>query len=369
VSSLDVAAAPSKASTRPGGAFHIPSLDGVRAIAFLIVFVSHAGLKDLVPGGFGVTVFFLLSGYLITTLLRMEFEEKGSIDLRAFYIRRTFRILPLLYITLAIAIFLRVIGQTSGELHAAAIISQVLHWSNYYLIYHVPEAVVGGTIVLWSLAVEEHFYFLFPVAYRYINRTLDRRAQGWVLVSACAACLLWRLILIVGMHQPPVRTELGTDTRFDGLLFGCLMAIIANPALDYSPWLSLKRLRWAGLLGICVLLFTFLYRNETFRFTWRFTVQGVALLPIFAYVIKARGSQIFRILNASWLAELGVLSYSLYLVHAIILDWFTIHLHAPKPLIGIVALAVAILIAKLFQYIVERPMRDLKRRYARVHNY
>jgi peptidoglycan/LPS O-acetylase OafA/YrhL len=369
MSSVDVATPSTATSVRPTGAFHIPSLDGVRATAFLIVFVSHAGLKDLVPGGFGVTVFFLLSGYLITTLLRMEFEKKGSIDLRAFYIRRAFRILPLLYITLAFAIFLRVTHQTGGEIHATAIISQVLHWSNYYLIYRAPEAVVGGTIVLWSLAVEEHFYLLFPVVYRYINRTLDRRTQGWVLLFACAACLLWRIVLIVGMHQPPVRTELGTDTRFDGLLFGCLMAIVANPALDSSPWLSLKRIRWAALLGVAGVLFSFLYRNEAFRFTWRFTVQGVALLPLFAYVIKARGSQIFRVLNASWLAELGVLSYSLYLVHAIVLDWFTIHLHSSRPVVGSVALAAAIVIAKLLQHAVERPMQGLRRRYAKIRTY
>jgi peptidoglycan/LPS O-acetylase OafA/YrhL len=306
----------------------------------------------------------VLSGYLITTLLRMEFHKHHSIDLRAFYIRRSFRILPLLYITLAAAIFLRLIGQTGGQIHARAIVSQVLHWSNYYLIAHEPDSVVGGTIVLWSLAVEEHFYLLFPLVFRSINRGLRTQIQGWILALACAACLLWRIVLIVGMHQPYVRTELGTDTRFDGLLFGCLMATIANPALDHSPWLSIKRIRWAALLGIAVLLFTFLYRNDVFRFTWRFTLQGLALIPLFVYVIKARGSLVFRILNARWVAEIGVLSYSLYLIHAIILDWFTDHIHSSKLVIGMMALGTSMIVAKLLQLAVERPLQELRRRYA-----
>src|SRR5258708_20144236 len=73
--------------------FHIPSLDGLRAISFFIVFVSHAGI-DAVPGGFGVTVFFFLSGYLITTLMRLEAGKTGNVSLRSFYLRRAFRILP-----------------------------------------------------------------------------------------------------------------------------------------------------------------------------------------------------------------------------------------------------------------------------------
>lgn len=370
MSSIDIPAIPVSSeaaatnSAPASRAFHIPSLDGVRAVAFLIVFLSHAGLKDLVPGGFGVTIFFVLSGYLITTLLRMEFEKHHSIDLRAFYIRRSFRILPLLYLTLAAALLLRLAGQTSGELHAGAVTSQVLHWSNFYLISHGPESVVGGTIVLWSLAVEEHFYLLFPLFFWFIHRAFRKRTQAWILVSACVACLLWRLVLIMWIHQPLVRTELGTDTRFDGLLFGCLMAIAANPALDYSPWLSPKRIRWGAILGVGVLLFTFLYRNEVFRYTWRFTLQGIALLPLFAYVIKARGSKVFRILNTRWLAQLGVLSYSLYLIHGIILDWFTIHLHSSKLLVGVMTFSVAIILAKCLQLAVERPMQKLRRGFA-----
>jgi peptidoglycan/LPS O-acetylase OafA/YrhL len=347
--------------SRAPGVSHIPSLDGLRALAFLIVFVSHAGLRNLVPGGFGVTIFFVLSGYLITTLLRVEFETNGLIDFRAFYVRRTFRILPLLYLTLTAAILMRLAGQLGGQITPAGVISQFLHWSNYHLIAHGADSVVGGTIVLWSLAVEEHFYVLFPILFGFTSRRLSRQSQGWLLVCACVVCLLWRLTLILVLHSVDVRTELATDTRFDGLLMGCLMGIAANPVLDNSPWLDLRRVRWLALLAIPVLLFTFVYRDDTFRATWRYTLQGVALLPLLAYVIKDRGSVVFRILNFRWMAELGVLSYSLYLVHAIILEWLSARLRAPKLVIGAVTLATAIIVAKLLQLGVERPILKFRK--------
>src|SRR6185437_16099343 len=90
----------------PPESLYIPSLDGIRALSFFLVFFSHAGLGDLVPGGFGVSVFFLLSGFLITTLLRLEFARNKRISLSHFYLRRVLRILPPLYVTLALAIIL-----------------------------------------------------------------------------------------------------------------------------------------------------------------------------------------------------------------------------------------------------------------------
>src|ERR1700739_2193320 len=88
---------------RKNSNFNIPALDGLRACAILLVFVSHGGLDNLVPGGFGVTVFFFLSGYLITSLLRLEALNSGTISLRAFYTRRVFRIFPPMYLTVALA--------------------------------------------------------------------------------------------------------------------------------------------------------------------------------------------------------------------------------------------------------------------------
>src|SRR5215813_9403267 len=87
---------------------YIPSLDGIRACSVMVVFAAHAGLRGLIPGGFGVTVFFFLSGYLITTLLRMEHEQSGQIRLRNFYLRRVYRIIPPMYIVLTLTVLLAI---------------------------------------------------------------------------------------------------------------------------------------------------------------------------------------------------------------------------------------------------------------------
>src|SRR5947209_14639069 len=111
--------APARASS-----FSIPSLDGIRACAMLLVFAAHAGLNERVPGNFGVTVFFFLSGYLITTLMRVEFGRTGTISLRAFYLRRVLRIFPPMYLVLAGASLLTVTGLLEGSVRLDALVPQ-----------------------------------------------------------------------------------------------------------------------------------------------------------------------------------------------------------------------------------------------------
>jgi peptidoglycan/LPS O-acetylase OafA/YrhL len=108
--------------------FYIPSLDGMRTIAFLMVFLSHAGAAHIVPGGFGVTVFFFLSGYLITTLLRREYEKNQFINFKHFYLRRIVRIWPSFYLVLFLATILTLIGVLEGEMELPGFLSQVLHY-------------------------------------------------------------------------------------------------------------------------------------------------------------------------------------------------------------------------------------------------
>jgi peptidoglycan/LPS O-acetylase OafA/YrhL len=105
--------ASAQVSARTASEFHIPSLDGIRAIAAFIVFLSHCGLEDLVPGGFGVTIFFFLSGFLITTLLREEYHKRGNISLKKFYLRRLYRIIPPLYIVLVVLLLPYSIGDST----------------------------------------------------------------------------------------------------------------------------------------------------------------------------------------------------------------------------------------------------------------
>src|SRR5687767_2974535 len=116
---------------------HIPSLDGLRALSFLIVFWAHAGLPFVlkIPGGFGVTVFFFLSGFLITTLIRIESQSTGTVSIRNFYLRRALRILPPFYIVLALSVLLTQAGVLEGALDGKALFAQAAHFANYWFIF------------------------------------------------------------------------------------------------------------------------------------------------------------------------------------------------------------------------------------------
>ena len=149
----------------------IPSLDGIRAVSIVIVFFAHARVMPFLPGGFGVTIFFFLSGFLITTLFYREADKFGKIDLRNFYIRRLLRLSPPLFITLALVYGLVALGAFEGVIRSDAIVSQVLYFYNYYSILS-PDPTEGalGLNVLWSLSVEEHFYLIFPFLFLYIMK-------------------------------------------------------------------------------------------------------------------------------------------------------------------------------------------------------
>jgi peptidoglycan/LPS O-acetylase OafA/YrhL len=346
---------------------YIPSLDGIRAISVFIVFLSHAGLGATIPGGFGVTIFFLLSGFLITTLLRMEFSRYQRISLRDFYLRRVLRILPPLYVSMALAIGLFFIGSEHASIPLAGTLAQALQVSNFYMIFASPGVILPGTGVFWSLAIEEHFYLLFPLLYVWMCPRFSARRQTIILITLCAAALAWRCILRFHFNVDTIRTYYGTDTRFDAILLGCVFAIIANPILrdPLHKWF-LRRMKWLLPLAIIVLLGTLLERDESFRETFRYTLQGLALIPLFIAAIHYQSSWPVRFLNLPLIRFLGVLSYSLYLCHSIILETVQRNWHTNAVLTGTVSLAGAIGFATLVHYGVERPCTKIRKRLSKV---
>jgi peptidoglycan/LPS O-acetylase OafA/YrhL len=302
--------------------FYIPSLDGIRALAALLVFVGHAGLGHVVPGGFGVTVFFFLSGYLITTLLRREHALTGSISLRNFYLRRIYRIMPPLYLVLCVLVGLSLAGLVPNPMQPPAVLAQFFHLTNYYLALFGLEAapVVPYTVPMWSLAVEEHFYLLFPLALLLLFR--DHRAPkvAFVLAFVCVCVLIWRCLLVFALDVHADYIYHATDTRIDSLLFGCVMGLWMNPMLDREP--AVGRAGWLALCGLAaaLLLASFVYRSGEFRDTVRYTMQGVALFPLFYCAIRFHDTPLFSWLSVWPLRALGLVSYAFYLVHEAALD-------------------------------------------------
>lgn len=347
------------------GAFHIPSLDGLRAVSFSIVFVAHAGLEHVVPGGFGVTVFFFLSGFLITTLMRLEFEKSGTVSLKAFYLRRVLRILPPFYVVLTLATVLTGLHVLAGPLDRQAVAAQFLHYANYWIVGHGYSGQALGTGVYWSLAVEEHYYFLFPMLYLLLRRLrASHRRQAVVLWGLCAVILVWRCVLVFHFQAPTDRTYLASDTRFDSILFGAALAVYGNPVLDGDPRGSPTLWKW-GLLpaAIGALLVGFLWRDDRFRESLRYTLQGIALVPVFVCAIRWPGFLPFRILNTKAVAFLGVLSYSLYLTHHVVI--FGVNQYLPQVhglARGTLSFAVALALSYGIYVAIEKPCARLRKR-------
>jgi peptidoglycan/LPS O-acetylase OafA/YrhL len=345
-----------------GDSAHINSLDGIRAVAAMIVFIAHTGLDWLVPGGFGVTIFFFLSGYLITTLLRLEHAAHGRINLGRFYLRRVYRILPPMYIAFALAALLAALAGMLASVQPTAVLAQLLQLTNYYVIANGEQHLVPYTSVMWSLSVEEHFYLLYPLVLLVLLPRLERRRIGALLYGACALVLLWRCVLVALLHFGTDYSYMATDARIDSLLFGCALAIGWNPALE--PGSRWSERQWALALsgGVALLLLSLLDRNTVFRDTLRYTVQGIALLPVFCCAIRFHHWRVFRWLEWPPVRGLGLISYTFYLVHFTALGLAERLLGSSGVLRALLGLALAIGFSWLMYVLVERRLAELRRR-------
>ena len=281
----------------------IPTLDGWRAIAILMVTAFHAsqsvwaGRPDILFlaqfGALGVDVFFALSGLLITKLLLDEYDRTGSISLKAFYVRRFFRVVLPCYLYLAM---LLVFGLVRDRLE---LVSSFLFFRNYLS----GDFAGPYTVHLWSLAVEEHFYLLWPPILVFVTVKKGREVAMWLSV----ACGLWRIVcaeffpgLAAGAFP-----QFRTDFRLDALLWGCVIAFVLHESYDklkkhLNAWV------WAGVLTAylgCLVMYSLLTR------LWMpmlipLLIVGTVTHPQWA---------LSRLLDSAPIAWIGRLSYSLYL--------------------------------------------------------
>src|SRR5215510_986306 len=213
----------------------IPSLDGLRAVSILIVILFHMSLVGLAPSffkradSFGVQIFFVISGYLITSLLAKEREQTGTISLKAFYLRRVFRIVPAAYCYLAI-----VVGFYWALFRPIDVFSVFTFTSNYDL--GRPPIVAH----IWSLSVEEQFYILWPI-------TLCLFFQQRLRILLWALCLF--PLMIIGFHLLHWNTYRGFafPTAYDSLALGCLAAVLGSR-------LNFLRSYWFFLAGVVAVL-------------------------------------------------------------------------------------------------------------------
>jgi peptidoglycan/LPS O-acetylase OafA/YrhL len=336
----------------------IAGLDGLRAMAVLLVIATHAGLERVLPGGFGVTLFFFISGWLITGQLRRELQLRGRIDLRAFYWRRALRLLPAAWAFVAVAggSFLAIGGHIAPAGWAAAL----GYGANYYDLYPRYQTDVPGVRhpfnILWSLAIEEHFYMLWPL----LIGPLWRSRRAWLAVLAlCVAILVWRIVLDAALAGAPGswladRLYKGSDTRLDSIGWGALAATL--PARRRPGGRFFVQVAAAVLLAASLLI-----RDPWFRDTLRYTLQGAALLVLVPALLAA-DTWPRRALEAAPLVAIGRLSYALYLWHWLAMgaaDFLAPH---DRPLWLAIALPLSAVLALASFFGIERPMLALRRR-------
>ena len=344
--------------------FYVPTLDGVRAIAFLMVFAAHAGLERIVPGGLGVTIFFFLSGYLIATLLRLEGARTGTISLRKFYLRRGLRILPPFYITLAVVFLLGLSGAMLIVAKPVAYLAAATFCLNYYeMLPNRWLLILPGLGTVWSLCVEEHFYLVFPIVYRsFLRRRLASGTQVKILLGGCLVAMLWRMVvvaLIPHIGFGPKWAYATTDCRFDSILWGVILALHNNAWFgDRREGLLARCKDWLAIAGLAGLVLSLVYRNEVFMQTARFTLQGVCLFPVFNYCIATGNSWVIRLLRLKVLRWIGTLSYTLYLCHLYILRELQIRSHDRMLVVdAAIAMALALAYAWTMNRLVESPLK------------
>lgn len=282
-----------------------PALDGLRAIAVVMVVAFHTNVPFVRGGMIGVDIFFVISGYLITGILRSELVKTGSIDLRDFYARRLWRLMPALVLAMAgTYLFYRIVRpytNINGD-----IIASLLYYADYRIaLAHFPTTIKHT----WSLAVEMQFYLVWPL-FLLATRHMDDRALLRLLLVLFAAATIWRCLNVMALSDWN-RSYYSFDTRLSGLLLGAALAV--------SGWQQRTSATTADRIGAgALLLLTILCISLQWKYTPSLTT-GVLLAELAALALImglwVERSIAAKALSAPWLVYVGKLSYAIYLWH------------------------------------------------------
>lgn len=346
---------------------YLPGLDGLRALAVLAVLGYHGGIVGL-PGGFlGVEVFLVISGYLITALLVAERNATGRLNLKDFFIRRARRLLPAVGLLLVVVSAVSVVflpdevAGLRGDVLSA--LFYVQNWHQIFADQSYFAAVARPPLLrhLWSLAVEEQFYLVWPIVFAVGIRVLGRRSLLVGVVAGAVASAVWMAVLFSPLVDP-TRVYYGTDTRASGLLLGVALAMV------WPPWrlrtnvtiggrALLDGIGVAALLGLVGLMAT-LGEFSTVLYRGGFFVTGVLSVVVIAVLVHP-AARLGTVLGIAPLRWIGLRSYGIYLWHwpVFMLTRPGLDVAWPGWVVVVVRLGLTLGIAELSFRFVEMPVR------------
>jgi peptidoglycan/LPS O-acetylase OafA/YrhL len=355
-------------SVATGRLRYLPALDGLRAFAVAGVLCYHGGLAWAQGGFLGVDMFFVLSGFLITTLLLREREDTGVIAVGAFWLRRARRLLPALGVLILVVVAYAVFLAAPEELRtirsdALASIGYVANWrfifsgSSYFAQFQAPSPLRH----VWSLAIEEQFYLIWPLIVMVVLRL--RHGSTRALAVVAGSMLVGSVALMAIMYEPgrdPSRVYYGTDTRAQSLLVGALLAmlLLKRPVLEGR--VTRVALQVGALVAAAGLATMWVAVSDHAGMLYRggFLLEALLVAVVITAVIQPTSGPLGALLSVAWIRWVGQISYGVYLYH------WPVYVALDEPRLGIdgyalftVRIAVTLAIATASYYLVEMPIR------------
>ncbi|EPV2397079.1 acyltransferase family protein [Staphylococcus pseudintermedius] len=346
---------------------YMPGLDGVRAVAVIAIIIYHLNPQWLSGGFLGVDTFFVISGYLITSLLLTEYHNTGKIELMSFWLRRVKRLIPaVLFLVMGVIVLSLIFMPTEIQKVRADSIAAIFYVSNWWYIMqnvdYFEQFAVQPLKHLWSLAIEEQFYLVFPIVLLSLLSFIRRLKSIRIIFLILLVISMIAMMVLYVPNENVARVYFGTDTRIQTLLMGVLLALVWPPFQLKAKVNRQMRtmIDTAGVVGLAILFICFKLVSETNSILYYggfFLISTVTLLVIASsvhpsgYFAKFLGNKVFTFI--------GSRSYSLYLWHypIIVLIHHQFVQGQIPPLVYVVEILLMVLMAEFSYKFIEQPFR------------
>lgn len=342
-------------------------IDAMRAFAVALVIFEHAGFNK-VPGDAGVTVFFTISGFIITYVLLRERDRTNGFAAGGFYLRRILKLGPPFLVAILLPTLVYAIWHPVSWL---AVGSQVFFSYNWVQVFATPASlqVLPGSDVVWSLAVEEQFYIVFAVVWLFlVRRTNWRRTLAFLCVAAIAVSVSLRLWIMISGAYELGREHLlrGTDARMDAIAWGVLAALAFHYCqTNGAKWLGIFSRNSAPMIALAVFVAVLAIPSEWIGL--RMTLQPLCAVAVILWGLLPNGTRfqdsVYRMVSWGWVQFIGLASYSLYIAHDVVMAPLRGVLAGwPLPISGALVLICGTAVGVAVYLAVEKPVMAWRQR-------